>query len=132
MITDMIALAHKWLEILPEGRFEQLPGQIAEHFVLRLPFAPPGVPGEFAGRETARLALSSSAKNRSRLTLENVVLLRTEDPELLVATATGSATMGNGKLYQNSYVIFIRIRDLVVIEHTEYLNPMKVIEAFAD
>jgi ketosteroid isomerase-like protein len=99
MITDMLALARKWLEILPEGEFDQLPGQIAEDFVLHLPYAPPGVPGAFVGRETARLALSNSAKGRSRLILEDLVLLRTEDPELLVATAKGSATMGNGKLY---------------------------------
>jgi ketosteroid isomerase-like protein len=132
MITDMIELAHKWLEILPEGEFDQLPGQIADNFVLRLPYAPPGIPSEFVGRDVAQAALSSSAKNRSRLVLENIKLLRTEDPELLVATANGGATMGNGKVYRNSYVIFIRIRDGMVIEHTEYLNPMKVIEAFAD
>jgi hypothetical protein len=29
-------------------------------------------------------------------------------------------------------VIFIRIRDHVVIEHTEFLNPLKVLEAFSD
>ena len=132
MITDSVALARKWLEVLPEGEFDQLPGQIAEDFLLRLPYAPPGVPSEFRGREVAQKALSESAKNRSKLSFNNVVLLRTEDPELLVATATGGATMGNGKVYSNSYVIFVRIRGGVVIEHTEYLNPLKVIEAFSD
>ena len=132
MITDDVALARKWLEVMPQGEFDQLPGQIAEDFVLRLPFAPPGVPSEFAGRDMAQRALSGSARNRSKLVLDNVVLLRTEDPELLVATATGGATMGNGKAYRNSYVIFVRIRDGVVIEHVEYLNPLKVIEAMGD
>ncbi len=132
MITDVVELVHRWLEVLPEGEFDQLPGQIAEDFVLRLPYAPPGVPSEFAGRSVAQKALSESAKGRSRLSFDNVVLLRTEDPELFVATASGGATMGNGKLYRNSYVIFVRIRDGVVIEHIEYLNPLNVIAAFAD
>jgi ketosteroid isomerase-like protein len=132
MITDVVELAHRWLEVLPEGEFDKLPGQIAEDFVLRLPYAPPGVPTEFAGREAAQKALSESAKGRGKLSFDNVVLLRTEDPELLVATATGGATMGNGKLYRNSYVIFVRIRDGAVIEHIEYLNPLNVIAAFSD
>ena len=132
MITDVIALARKWLEILPEGRFDQLPGQIAADFVLHLPFAPPGVPSEFRGREVAQQALSTSAKGRSALVLDNLVLLRTEDPELLVATADGMATMNSGKVYRNSYVIFVRIRGGQVIEHIEYLNPLKVMEAFAE
>lgn len=132
MITDIAELAGKWLEVLPEGEFDQLPGQVAEDFVLRLPYAPQGVPSEFRGRDVAQKALSESARGRSRLILENVQLLRTEDPELLVATATGGATMGNGKAYRNSYVMFVRIRDHMVVEHTEYFNPLKVIEAFAD
>ena len=130
MITDIVELARKWLEVLPEGEFDRLPGQIAEDFVLRLPYAPPGVPTEFRGRNFARQALSTSAKGRSRLVFDNVVLLRTEDPELLVVTANGGATMASGKLYRNSYVIFVRIRDGQVIEHIEYLNPLKVMEAF--
>ena len=132
MITDDVALARKWLEVMPQGEFDQLPGQIAEDFVLRLPFAPPGVPSEFAGRDVAQKALGTSARGRSKLSFDNLRLLRTEDPELLVATANGSATMGSGKLYRNSYVIFVRIRDGMVIEHIEYLDPLKLIEASGD
>lgn len=132
MITDIVALARKWLDVLPEGEFDQLPGQIAPELVLRLPYAPPGVPTEFRGRDVVQQAMSASATRRSRLKLDNVVLLRTEDPELLVATATGGAVMNSGKVYRNSYVIFVRIRDGRVIEHTEYLDPLRVMEAWGD
>ena len=132
MITDIVALARKWLEVLPEGEFDQLPGQIAPELVLRLPYAPPGVPTEFRGRDVVQQAMSASATSRSRLELDNLMLLRTEDPELLVATATGGAAMNSGKVYRNSYVIFVRIRDGRVIEHTEYLDPLRVMEAWGD
>lgn len=132
MITDIVALARKWLEVLPEGEFDQLPGQIASDLVLRLPYAPPGVPTEFRGRDVVQQAMSASATSRSRLELDNLMLLRTEDPELLVATATGGAAMNSGKVYRNSYVIFVRIRDGRVIEHTEYLDPLRVMEAWGD
>ncbi len=128
-MDESLTLVHAWLEVMPEGRFDALAGKIAEDFVLRLPFAPPGVPEEFRGREHAAQVLSGSAANRSPLTFENLKVLRTEDPELFVATATASAVMAGGKHYANSYVIFVRLREGQVIEHIEYLNPLKVIEA---
>lgn len=131
-MSNNLELVRQWLEIMPEGQFDKLAGQIAPDFVLRLPFAPPGVPSEFAGRDVAQQALSASAKNRSPLVFENVVLLATEDPELFVATASGEATMASGKIYRNSYVIFVRVRGGMVIEHIEYMNPLNIIAAFAE
>ena len=131
-MADNLALVHKWLKVMPEGRFDALPGRIAEDFVLRLPFAPPGVPEEFRGLEVAANVLSSSAANRSPLAFADLVILRTEDPQLFVATATASAVMASGKPYANSYVIFVRLRDGQVAEHTEYLNPLNVLAAMGD
>ena len=131
-MSDNIELARRWLEIMPEGAFDKLDMQISPDFVLRLPFAPPGVPSEFIGREVAQQALSGSAKRRSPLVFENLELLATQDPELFVATANGEATMASGKIYRNSYVIFVRIRDGLVVEHIEYMNPLNIIAAFAD
>ena len=131
-MSDSLELARQWLEIMPEGQFDKLEGQISPDFVLRLPFAPPGVPSEFTGREVAQQALNGSARNRSPLVFENLVLLATQDSELFVATANGQATMASGRVYRNSYVIFVRIRDGMVIEHIEYMNPLNIIAAFAD
>ena len=39
--------------------------------------------------------------------------------------------MASGRPYANSYVIFVRLREGQVAEHTEYLNPLKVIEAMS-
>ena len=129
-MSDSLELARRWLEIMPEGAFNKLAGQISPDFILRLPFAPPGVPSEFCGREVAQQALSGSAKSRSPLVFENLVLMRTDDPELLVATANGQATMASGKLYRNSYVIFVRIRNGMVVEHIEYMNPLNIMAAY--
>lgn len=130
-MDDNLALVHAWLEVMPEGRFDELPGKIAEDFVLRLPFAPPGVPEAFHGRDAAAKVLSGSAAGRSALVFEDLKVLRTEDPELFVATATASAVMASGRPYANSYAIFVRLRGGQVAEHVEYLNPLKVIEAMA-
>ena len=129
-MSDDLELARQWLEVMPEGRFDKLSGQISPDFVLRLPFAPPGVPTEFIGRDAAQRALSGSAKNRSPLVFEDVALLATQDPELFVATANAQATMASGRIYRNSYVIFVRIRDGIVVEHIEYMNPLNIIAAY--
>ena len=73
--------------------------------------------------------LQQTAEGRGPLVFSDIVTLRTEDPELFVSTCKGAATMNSGKSYRNSYVIFTRIRDGVVLEHTEYLNPLAVMEA---
>jgi ketosteroid isomerase-like protein len=128
-MSDILALARAWLEVMPEGHFDEFPGGIADDFVLRLPFVPEGIPSEFRGRETAQAAIAGSARNRSPLVLRDLVIRATDDPELILATARGEATMASGKPYRNEYVILIRIREGTVIEHTEYLNPLAIIAA---
>lgn len=128
-MTDIVELEAAFLDHFAEGEFEQFPGTIAEDFVLHLPYVPPGVPNEIRGREKVREVLLETVKGRSKITFSDVKIMRTEDSELVVATANGEATMANGNTYRNSYVFFTRIRDGEVLEHTEYLNPLQVIAA---
>ncbi len=128
-MSDIVELEAAFLNHFAEAEFDQFPGSIAEDFVLYLPYVPPGVPNEIRGRERVRSVLEQTAQGRSRIEFTDVNIMRTEDPELVVATANGSATMANGNIYRNSYVFFTRIRDGVVLEHTEYLNPLQVMAA---
>lgn len=125
-MADIVELMKAWLECFDQGKFDAFPGMVSPDFVLRLPFVPEGVPNEIRGREAARAALEASARSRSKIAFSNVRILRTEDPELAVTTCDGEATMSNGNIYRNSYVMFTRIRDGAVLEHTEYLNPLAV------
>ena len=129
MITDVVELGHSWLHTFGEAEFDKFIGEIAEDFVLRVPFLPDGFPTEYRGREAARAILEGSSANRSRIAFKDVVIRRTEDPELIVITCRGEAAMNNGKPYCNDYVMFTRFRDGVAVEHVEYLNPLKVMAA---
>ena len=131
-MTDILKLTRAWLDTFPQGAFDAFPGEVAPDFLLRLPFVPPGVPNEFRGREAARSALAGSAQQRSKLLFSDIVILRTEDPELVVTTAKATATMANGRLYRNEYIMLTRFRNGIVHEHIEYLNPLALIEAMAD
>lgn len=125
-MTDIKELARAWLNNFAEGNFESFPGEVSPDFTLRLPFLPPGIPNEFKGRETARAALAGSAERRSKLVFEDVKMLETEDPELVVTTAKAQATLDTGEIYRNEYIMLTRIRGNVVLEHVEYLNPLAV------
>ena len=129
-MTDIVELMRAWLEVFGEGDFENFPGAVSPDFVLKLPFAPPGVPTEIRGREAVREALRASSARRSKLVFEDVTILRTEDPELVVTTARGEARLASGRIYRNSYVMLTRIRDGMVLQHVEYLNPLAVMESF--
>lgn len=131
-MKDIIAYARAWIENFAEGDFSTFPGEVAEDFTLRLPFVPPGVPSEIKGRETVSELLKKTSRSRSKLVFRDLTIRKTDDPELVVSTCRGEATMANGKTYRNSYVMFTRIRDGKVLEHTEYLNPLAVMAAADD
>jgi len=130
-MTDIVSLTRAWLETFAEGDFDAFSGEVSPDFVLRLPFLPAGIENEFRGRETARAVLRASAERRSKLVFEDVKILRTEDPELMVTTARAQATMDSGAIYRNEYIMLTRIRDGVVLEHIEYLNPLAVAESMS-
>ena len=128
-MTDLIELTAEWLQVLPEGNFEAFSGEVSPDFVLRLPFVPEGVPNEFKGRDVAQAVLRASAQGRSPLVFTDKIIRRTEDPELALTTARAEAVMANGKPYRNEYIMLTRIRDGVVLEHIEYLNPLAIMAA---
>ena len=129
-MTDITQLMRDWLDIVATGPADAWPGRAAEDVVIRLPFAPPGVPNALHGQAAAIAQLSAVWRANTRFDWRDVVILRTEDPELLVTTARSEVALLSGQSYANSYVILTRFRDGKVIEHIEYFNPLPVIEAF--
>jgi ketosteroid isomerase-like protein len=129
-MADLVALTREWLDIIAAGRFDDWGTRVAEDVVFRLPFAPPGAPEEMRGIETARETLRATWDGKKHFAWHDMVIRRTDDPDLVVTTARSEAEFVSGKRYANSYVIFTRFRDGMVVEHVEYLNPLKVLEAF--
>jgi ketosteroid isomerase-like protein len=129
-VTDLTQLVRDWLDIVATGPAEAWPERAAGDVVIRLPFAPPDVPNALHGEAAAIAQLSPVWRSQTRFDWREVAILRTEDPELLVTTARSEVLLLSGQNYANSYVILTRIRDGKVVEHTEYFNPLPVIEAF--
>lgn len=129
-MTDAIERIKTWLDLIATGPAEGWAARAHDDVVIRLPFAPPGVPSELRGLTQAVAAMSAVWQAKKSFTWHDVVIRRTEDPELFVITARSEAVLLSGQRYANSYVIFTRVRDGKVAEHVEYFNPLPVIEVF--
>ena len=126
----MINLIREWLDVVSSGPAEAWPSYATDDAVIRLPFAPPGVAKELRGRIQAIEALSGLWQAKKSFAWHDVVIRRTDDPELFVTTARSEAVLVSGQNYANTYVILTRLRDGKVAEHVEYFNPLPVIEVF--
>lgn len=106
---------HQLLTGITEGRFAELADLYAEDAVVEQPFALPE-PVRLVGREALRAHFTAPAAGGITLTASNVVVHRTDDPELVVAE-WDYAINGAGKL---ANVQFMRVRDGLIMETRDY------------
>lgn len=120
-------MVREWLDVLASGPTEAWQGRVAEDIVLRLPYAPPGIASVMHGIEQAITAMALHWEMTERFEWCDVVVRGTEDSGLFVTSARSDVLFRSGQRYENDYVIFTRFRDGVVVEHTEYFNPLPVV-----
>jgi uncharacterized protein len=127
-MTDLIKLTREWLDLVSMGPAAAWIGKVADDVVIRLPYAPPGVASELRGFEHARETLGEHWKTKKSFAWRDVVIRRTEDPELLVTTARSDVVLASGQPYANDYIMLTRIRNGKIVEHIEYFNPLPIME----
>lgn len=128
-MTDLSTLMRAWLDIVAKGPAEAWRGRVADDVVIRLPFAPPGVANELRGFDHAVHVLGAIWSFKKHFTWHDVLIRKTEDPELVLTTARSEAQLLD-RQYANNYIMLTRFRDGKVVEHIEYFNPLPVMDAF--
>lgn len=131
MMSDTKALIREWMEITAMGPADAWVGKVAPDVIVRLPYAPPGVLPVMKGFDQARDTLSHHWSTKQSFEWCDVVIRQTEDPELYVITARSEVVLANGQPYANDYVMLTRVRDGQIVEHTEYFNPLPIVEMLA-
>lgn len=127
-MTDPIKLTREWMDLAAMGPAEAWVGKVADDVVVYLPFAPPGVEHVMHGFDLARATLGAHWKTKRSFAWRDVVIRRTDDPELVLTTARSEAILQSGQRYANNYIMLTRVRDGKIKEHTEYFNPLPVVE----
>lgn len=121
-------LIREWMDLTAIGPAEDWVGKVAADVIVRLPYAPPGVIPEMHSFDAARDTLSHHWASKIRFDWHDVVIRGTEDPELFVTTARSEAILISGARYANDYIMLTRVRDNMIVEHTEYFNPLPIIQ----
>lgn len=87
-----------------------------------------GIIPEMRSFDSARDTLSRHWGSKQSFDWHDVAIRQTEDHELYVTTARSEAIMLSGSRYATDYVMLTRARDGVIVEHTEYFDPLPIID----
>ena len=104
----------------------------AEDVVIELPFARPGMPRRFEGRETFR-SFAAAARTALPVRFEafrHVTVHETADPEVIIAEyeLAGTVTTTN-RPASEAFVLILRVRDGQVVHLREYQNLLGIAAA---
>jgi uncharacterized protein len=127
-MSDDKALIREWMEITAMGPAEAWDGKVAPDVVVLLPYAPTGVLAMMNGFDEARDTLAHHWPTKRSWQWRDVVIRQTEDPQLYVITARSEVVLADGQPYANDYVMLTRVRDGQIAEHSEYFNPLPIME----
>ena len=99
--------------------------------VLEFPFAPPGRPTTYRGKEAILNYMRAAS---SRIVTEGVDDLRVhagDDPQVVVAEISARGRLAqSGARYDQRYVCVFEMRDGLVWHYREYWNPLVSMEAY--
>jgi uncharacterized protein len=102
-------------------------GLFAADGVQAYPFAPPGWPGEIAGRDAIRAHFSGMAHYRELFVLEGVeaTIRETEDPEVVVTEIRHHGwSRVTESPYRLSAIGVIRVREGEIVRYDDYMDPI--------
>ncbi|RYE92046.1 MAG: nuclear transport factor 2 family protein [Myxococcales bacterium] len=103
----------------------------ADDAIVEFPYsAGLGVPGRLAGKEAIRGYFAGTPHVFVGLTMSDARLRATEDPDVAVGEAHGSATIATtGRAYEQEYVFVLTFREGLIRHYREYWNPVVALEA---
>lgn len=129
---DYVKLARKFIELMATGKDYDIWGpMLAEDAKFLKPFHPPGFPKKNEGRTdwvNSQKEGFSAIKEFHWIDLD---LHNTDEPGVVYGTAKSRAELANGRSYENEYVLIVKFENGFVKEFREYLDPIPVMEAFA-
>jgi uncharacterized protein len=130
--TSPREVVERFLRATAESAWDDLADLYAPDSVIEMPFGPePGVTTRFEGREGHRARFKAFAPLRQFHKVDSVVILETDDPEVIVLEFDYHATVvATGRPFVNRYVMLVRIRDGQILSSRDYANPLVSAEAF--
>lgn len=104
----------------------------ADDAVVEFPYAPSlGFPERLEGKAAIDRYFRGTPESFRDLAFRDVHRYQTSDPDLAIAEAHGSATVGaNDTRYEQDYVMLVRTKGGKIVLYREYWNPVPALQAF--
>ncbi|GLY74041.1 nuclear transport factor 2 family protein [Actinoallomurus iriomotensis] len=103
------------------GRWDELPALYAEDAFVIHPFAPAGEP--LTGREALRRHFAAGAGLGVTMTVRDVVVHETGDPEVVIGEFAYEGTVtATGRRFTVPNVFVLRVRDGLIVESRDYAD----------
>ncbi|MFJ9695622.1 nuclear transport factor 2 family protein [Kitasatospora sp. NPDC101183] len=120
------ATVEEFLRITVEGPREALADCFAPDAVIRIPFAPEGVPQETVGREVMRERMKVTAGLWTFHAVDGVSVHETADPEVVIVEfRVHGRTAASGEEFSLGYISVMRIVDGLIASTRDYGNPLE-------
>ncbi|AQZ66860.1 unnamed protein product [[Actinomadura] parvosata subsp. kistnae] len=117
-------VAERFLGVAAGGDLAALADLYSEDSVIELPFAPPGIPARFEGREGHRARFGRAATVVRHERVANVVLHESTDPEVVIVEYDlHGHVLSSGQPFTRSYVMVMRVRDGLIVHSRDYADP---------
>lgn len=123
--------ARRWLDVLARGAVADWDGLVSAEFRMHAPFMPGEAATPTKGLEANRSRVAALWQAWETFEFSDVdVHAAADDPGLVFVTARSEAKTVWGAPYRNQYVIRLRFRDGLVLEHLEFMDPRPVVDVF--
>jgi ketosteroid isomerase-like protein len=129
-MSNSIDYARRWLKTLASSDFAAWDNLVHEDVHMRFPFAPPGIPGECAGRANCLQLIRGFFAAIESFEWYDLQLHAAQDPALVFGTGKSRVRLKPTGTYGNEYCFVMKFFDGKLIEYREYFNPLPAMAAF--
>ena len=124
-----------WFTSLMNQDLDAFAGLLTEDALQEMPFGKlldiDGFDTEWRGKDTIMSYFRKAIPGRRNHVFTIKRLHRTTDPEMIIVEAHArSDVVALGKVYDQDYVMFFKLRDGKIAHFKEYYNPMVLIDVF--
>lgn len=124
-------VVHRWLRILADGTLSAWDEVVSPDLSFETVFMP-GNSGAVVGRDANRAIVGEFWKSWDNFAFHDIEVLPAVQNGVFFATARSEANTVWGAAYANRYVFKFVIGEGRITTHTEYFNPLPVLEVFKD
>ncbi len=123
----------KFTELILQEDIPQWIELFHEDAVFEYPYAPPGFPQRYVGKQAMFEQFKDFPKMFRFHEFADVQMHQTLDPDLLVVEFLGRGeVLTTGKPYNQRYISVVQMKDGKIFHYRDYWNPLVVLEAMKE